>query len=242
MRTFLAILLGLGGCALLLSLGVWQVKRMAWKQEILTQIETRIGETPQPVPAAPDPVRDRYLPVFAEGRLGDREIHVLVSTRELGAGYRVIAPLHVADGRTVLVDLGWVATASKDAARPAGPVRIEGNLHWPQEIDRFTPDPQVDDNIWFARDVPVLSEALGTEPILVVARNVNYLGEGAPTAPSAGPASGLPAAAPRTIPLPVTTAGIPNDHLNYALTWFALAAIWAGMTGLLLWRIHGRAN
>ncbi|KAF0675797.1 SURF1 family protein [Profundibacterium mesophilum] len=222
MRTFLAILLGLVGCALLLSLGVWQVKRMAWKQEILTQIETRIGERPQAVPQSPDPARDRYLPVEVSGTLGARELHVLVSTRELGAGYRIIAPLLGSDGRTLLADLGWTATASKDTPRPRGPVTITGNLHWPQEIDGFTPEPQIDDNIWFARDVPRMAAALGAEPVLVIARSF----EGTD---------------PGTVPLPVTTAGIPNDHLSYALTWFSLAAIWAGMTGLLLWRIHRRA-
>ena len=99
--------------------------------------------------------------------------------------------------------------------------RITGNLHWPQERDRFTPEPDAASGLWFARDVPQMAAALGTEPVLVVARAVE-------------PADGA------FTPLPVDTAGIPNDHLGYALTWFSLAAAWAGMTLLLLWRIRRR--
>jgi surfeit locus 1 family protein len=64
-----------------------------------------------------------------------------------------------------------------------------------------------------------MAAALGTEPVLIVARTDT--GDG-------------------ITPLPVDTAGIPNNHLNYALTWFCLAAVWLGMTLLLLWRIRRR--
>ena len=62
-----------------------------------------------------------------------------------------------------------------------------------------------------------MAAALQTEPILVVARNPT--GQGVE-------------------PLPVGTEGIPNNHLQYAMTWFSLAAIWTGMTVLTLWRIR----
>jgi len=45
---------------------------------------------------------------------------------------------------------------------------------------------------------------------------------------------------PQIVPLPVSRAGIPNDHLSYAVTWFSLAIIWFGMTAFLLWRIRQR--
>ena len=63
-----------------------------------------------------------------------------------------------------------------------------------------------------------MAAALGTEPVLVVAREI----------------SGF---ATDTTPLPIDTSGIPNDHLQYAITWFALALIWAGMTVTLVLRI-----
>jgi surfeit locus 1 family protein len=68
-----------------------------------------------------------------------------------------------------------------------------------------------------------MAAALGTEPVLVVARSV----EGT---------------APRAQAMPVDTEGIPNDHLGYAIQWFGLAMVWAGMTVWLLWRIRRRRS
>jgi len=98
-------------------------------------------------------------------------------------------------------------------------VTITGNPHWPDEIDGFTPAPDLAANIWCARDVPALAEALGTEPVLIVARQMSQ--DRAPVTP-----------------LPVDTAGIPNDHLEYAVTWFSLAAIWVAMTAYFGLRTH----
>ena len=89
MRYFPALLIGLIGAAVLTSLGVWQVQRLAWKEAMLAEIEARIHASPVAVPGDPDPLRDRYLPVQVSGRTADRELLVLVSTRQLGAGFRL---------------------------------------------------------------------------------------------------------------------------------------------------------
>jgi surfeit locus 1 family protein len=212
-------ILGLGGVAILVSLGLWQLRRLEWKTALLADIEARIAAAPAELPADPDPEADRYLPVEVTGRTTGREIHVLVSTAQTGAGYRVVAPLETG-GRRILVDLGILPTEAKDAPRPGRQVTVAGNLHWPVEVDRFTPGPDREDNIWFARDVPAMAEALGTEPLLVVARTVET------------PFPGI-------VTRPVSTAGIPNGHLNYAVTWFSIAVLWAGMTLLLGWRMAG---
>lgn len=214
------VALGLGGLAILIALGTWQVRRLAWKTAILSEIETRIAAAPVDLPADPDPVADRYLPVRVQGRLGAEELHVFVSTEALGPAYRLIRPLETG-GRRVMVDLGAVPDDAKDDRRPAGPVTVDGNLLWPDEVDGFTPDPERDTNIWYARDAEAMAAALGTAPILVVARRVDP------------PIPGVTA-------FPVTTEGIPNDHLQYAITWFSLAAIWAGMTAFLGWRMAKR--
>ncbi|MGR3436438.1 MAG: SURF1 family protein [Shimia sp.] len=215
MRLF-TVFIGVIGTGVLLWLGAWQLDRLAWKEGVLTEIEGRIGAAPVPVPAAPDPEADRYRPVTATGMLGDRELHVLVSTKTRGAGYRVIRALETETGRA-MVDLGYIPTRAKDAPRPAQALTVTGNLHWPDEIDRFTPEDDVDGNIWFARDVAKMAAALGTAPILIVARDLSP------------PVQGV-------TPLPVTSDGIPNNHLGYAVQWFGLAAVWVAMTGLFLWR------
>lgn len=218
-----ALVLGIAGCAVLVALGVWQVQRLAWKEGVLAAIEARIGAVPVAIPAAPDPDRDRYLAVTAEGAFLPEEIHVLASRKQGGAGYRLISVFRTADGRRLLADRGFMPLEDKDLARPETPATIIGNLHWPEEVDRFTPPPDTVRGIWFARDVPAMAAALGAEPVLVVLSG---------TSEAAAPAQAFP----------VDTASIPNDHLGYAVTWFGLAAVWAGMTMLLLWRIRRRTT
>ncbi len=221
-RILVAAIFGLVGTAILIALGVWQVQRLAWKQGLIAEIEARIAAEPAPLPAEPDPVRDRLLRVAVTGRLDQREIDVLSSLEPWGAGYRVIVPMTLADERRILVDLGYVPQDMKDpAARPAPvhgepdhpPDQVTGLLLWPREIDSFTPEPDRGRNIWFARDVAAMAAELGTEPVLVVAQS-HSLDEW-----------------PRPVP-PGTD--LPNRHLEYAITWFALAAVWAGMTVFLI--------
>ena len=218
-RMILPLLFGLAGCAILIGLGLWQVQRLAWKQDILAQISARLNDTPVPLPAAPDPAADKYLPVSTAGRFTGPQIDVLVSTKGAGAGYRIISAFQTADGRKIMVDRGFLPADQRAHPRTATAATITGTLHWPAEVDSFTPPPDPAENIWFARDVPAMAAALGTELVLIVARTDT--GDG-------------------IIPLPVDTAGIPNNHLNYAVTWFSLAAVWLGMTLLLLWRIRRR--
>jgi surfeit locus 1 family protein len=222
MKRYLApLLIGLGGAAILIWLGVWQVQRLEWKTAILDEIDSRISAAPVDLPPAPDPETDRYLPVRITGRTGERELHVLVSTRARGAGFRIIVPFETDGGRRILLDRGFVPIDEKETPRPPTRLEVTGNLYWPDERDRFTPDDDLEANYWFARDVDVMAENLGTEPVLVVAREAT----GDDTSVS---------------PLPLDTSGIPNDHLGYAVTWFGLAAVWLGMTGLQLWRISRR--
>lgn len=222
-RLIFPLLFGLIGAGILVSLGVWQVRRLHWKETLLAQIDARIGAAPVALPAHPDPARDKYLPVTVSGRLTGQGLMVLTSRKDDGPGYRVISAMVLPDGRRIMVDRGFLPEARKDAPRPPAEVTVTGNLHWPDETDYFTPKPDLKANLWFARDVPAMARALKTAPVLVVARRIT--GENAPI-----------------IPMPVDTSGIPNNHLNYAITWFSLAAVWLGMTALLLWRITRRKD
>lgn len=215
-RLIFPLVLGLGGCAVLIGLGTWQVGRLQWKQDILAQIEQSITAPPVDLPKDGQGA-DRYLPVKVEGELTGPPLRVLVSRKLVGAGYRLIAPLRTAD-QTIMVDLGFLPEG-KPLPTLSGDVAVTGNLYLPAEVDDFTPSPDLDRNIWFARDVPMMAAALQTDPILVVARDILV---------------------PEVEPMAVDTSGIPNDHLQYAMTWFLLAAVWAGMTGLLIWRISQR--
>lgn len=222
-RYVFPLLLGSGGCAVLIALGIWQVQRMHWKAGVLAAIEAQIGGEPAglPVPdaATSDPTAMRFRPVRVVGRTTGAEVLVLTGKKDVGAGYEVISAFETSEGRRILLDRGFVPQGGETAERPAAALEIVGNLHWPVEADRYTPAPDIGRNLWFVRDVPTIAAHLETEPILVVAREVT------------GDNQGIE-------PVPVDTSGIPNDHRNYAITWFSLAAVWVGMTGYLLWRIR----
>ena len=210
------------GLALLLALGTWQVQRMHWKAGLLAEMEAELYAPPGALPAAIDPGRDQWRAVAAEGRFTGEDVLVMASRKGVGAGWLLVAVFET-EGRRLLVDRGFLRDDLRDVPRPAVAAAITGNLHWPDEVDGFTPDPDLERGLWYARDVPALAEVLGAEPALVILRTTSE-------------------AAPVAIPTPLDTAHVPDNHLNYAITWFSLAAIWAVMTTVLLWRMRRSAG
>lgn len=213
-------ILGVLGCAILINLGLWQLRRMEWKEAMLAEIQTSIDAPAVPLPAVPDPSM-KYMPVTVSGTTTGAEIDVLSGSKEQGAGYQVVSRFVTDDGRAILLDRGFVPQQARREARGPVRLRVQGNLHWPDEKGSATPEPNLDENIWFARDVPAMAAQLDTLPILVVASHVQ------------GDAQGVQ-------PVPVAIEGIPNNHLSYAMQWFMIAAAWAGMTVALIWRIRQR--
>ena len=123
MRRFLfPVLFGVGGCAILIALGVWQLQRHTWKTALLAEINTRIAAPPVELPWKLDPVRDRYLSVKVTGQTTGEEADVLTSTAEQGPGFRIISQFETGEGRLVLVDEGFVPEAAKTDPRP--PVKM----------------------------------------------------------------------------------------------------------------------
>jgi surfeit locus 1 family protein len=218
-RLILPLLFGIVGTLVLVSLGSWQTERLTWKKEILADIATRISLDPVNIPAQPDPEADRYLSVKAQGTVTSDEIHVLASTRKVGAIYRIIAAFELDDGRRILLDRGYIPLPQKDVERAPVMAQVTGNLHWPNEIDSYTPANDLEANIWFSRDVAVMADHLNADPILMISRSTS---ENDTT----------------VTPLPVDTQGIPNDHLQYAVTWFGLAIVWVLMTLYYLRRMR----
>ena len=211
------IVIGVLGTAILLMLGAWQTQRLAWKESLIAEIEQKISAEPVELPESPDQTRDNLLRVKAVGILGTHELHVIHSIKLYGPGYRLIAPMQVGS-RRIMVDLGFLPEAQKDEIPREGSSRwddpaveqiVTGLLAWPNEADGFTPEPDLGRNIWFARDVAGMSAALNTEPLLIVAESH----------------------ADDQIVMPQPPGvNLPNRHLEYALTWFGLAFVWAAMS------------
>ena len=214
------VIFALAGAAVMVSLGLWQLDRLAWKEGKLDQIAKALAADPVPLGDLVASDDTAFTPVVLEGRLGSVELFVLTSSRDYGAGYRVIAPFETLGGRSVLLDRGYVTLEGRAAFRPVQEgIQVTGTLHIPDDRNSSTPENDVDGNIWFARDVDDMAAILGTDPVLVVA--MSDTGQG-------------------VLPMPVDPATIPNNHLSYAIQWFLFATVWVGVTSVLAWRIRAQ--
>ena len=210
------IALGLSGISVLIMLGVWQLQRLDWKNNLLSNIEQKITAEPVLLMEELTELDDQYRSVMVEGDILPGEIHILTSLKNIGPGFLVIVPFALADGKIIMVDRGFVPEAEKKLNRSNGKVKLVGNLLWPNETDGFTPDPDVKKNMWFARDLEKMSNHLKTDEVLIVVRQSEPIG--------------------KPVPQQIGV-HIANDHLGYAITWFSLAVVWFGMTILLVYRI-----
>lgn len=198
----------------LVGLGSWQVQRLLWKTDLIAFREAQLAAPAIPLPA--DLSDTAALSAFDYRRVTvsgafvhAREIY-LAATRRGTVGFRVITPLRRGDGAVVLVNRGWVpAEAREPAARAEGQVTgvatVEGVLRTRGRRGWFTPDNDRERNYWFWLDLPAMAA---------------YAGEGVPPlVVEAGPApnrGGLPVGREYRV-------GLANDHLGYAITWYALA-------------------
>ena len=220
-RLWFFLTFGLIGTGILVSLGVWQVQRLAWKQGVIAQIEAELAAPPVVATTGISEDVRRYAPVEVTGTFGQPHLRMLASRKTTGAVYRIIRPFALDSGQRILVDTGWQPQSQAVLDAPSTQLTLIGNLDDPIEADGFTPAPDLAANIWFARDVDAMARTLDTSPFLLVLRD-------------------LPPADLGVTPWPVDTAGIPNDHLQYAITWFSLAVIWAGMTAYFVLRTPRR--
>ena len=214
--------------ALLVALGTWQIERKAWKEALIAALAQRLAPPPQTLPAARDWTKldragDEYRWVKFTARFDNaREALVFAAATAFrpdvtSPGYWVFTPARLADGSVVIVNRGFVPDARRDPqSRPQGqiaePVEIAGALRWPDERHWFTPADDAAHNLWFARDPAGIATAKGLDP-KTGAIAPFYVEQEAPA-----PSGGLPQPGKLVVVLP-------DNHLQYALTWFGLAAV-----------------
>ena len=220
-RFWFIVFIGFAGTACLLYLGKWQIDRLYWKLDVLKKIDQKIAAAPVLLPAEPSESVHKYLSVEISGQFLQESIRVLASKKRYGAGYRIIHVFRT-NGRRLLVDLGFIGLETDYDIDLISDISLVGNLHWPDEVDNFTPEPDLENNIWFARDVERVASALQTEPILIILKDSTLKDK-------------------NIKPMPIDTTHIPNDHLQYAITWFSLAIIWALMSCLFIWTTRQKA-
>ncbi|MHA1113678.1 MAG: SURF1 family protein [Alphaproteobacteria bacterium] len=199
--------------AVLIGLGTWQMERMTWKQDM---IETRGARASAVALAAPARIDDfaemEFRRVRVEGAfLHGKEMYLGARTLRGNVGYQVVTPLRRSDGSFLLVNRGWVPRVKRDpetrtAGQPTGKVVVEGLVRSPGFKGAFPPDNQPEKNFWFHVDIPAMTAWAGLGDV------ANYVVDAGP-APNPG---GLPIGGQTRIHLR-------NEHLQYALTWYALA-------------------
>jgi surfeit locus 1 family protein len=206
----------------LLGLGTWQLDRLAWKTDLIAGIQSRIGAAPAPLDEvlaeAGDDLADvQYRRVSLTGAFRhDAEMYLAARSMNGNPGYHVVTPFEIAGGRAVLVDRGWVPLDKKDPAsraegQGAGPVTLDGVIRVPRPAKSWLqPDNEPQNNMWFWVDLPAMAAhagATGAAPV--------YIEAGPAETPGGFPIGGQ------------TRVNLPNDHLQYAITWYALAVILA---------------
>ncbi|MGE4244863.1 MAG: SURF1 family protein [Parvibaculaceae bacterium] len=227
-RNLAFLVFSLAALALCLALGFWQVERLEWKRAILAQMRERMaGE-----PFSPADVESRlragedieFLRVGASGRFGEGQVRYFASHDGM-VGWHLVSPFQTTDGETVLVDRGFVPDRALAEAAPAPkePVTLTGIARAHADgRGFFTPADKPAEGIFYAWSPAAMAEGL-------------HAGQSLGFILHAEPAPGAPQWPSPRLPDP---ASIPNNHLQYAITWFGLALALAVITLLQLRRLR----
>jgi surfeit locus 1 family protein len=200
--------------AVLVGLGVWQVQRLHWKLDLIASVNGNLRAPPVSLARAlaMGAGAAQYHRVALAGRFdNDREAYVFSTDANGDPAYHVIAPFKTSLG-TLLVDRGIVPPAlrSRAARRPGeieGPTGVVGVWRIPDARGMFTPAPDPGHRVWYSRDVKAIArtdQVALLAPVIIEADSTPNLG--------GWPKGGQ------------TQVQFRNEHLQYAITWFVLAA------------------
>lgn len=213
----------------LVGLGLWQLERLAWKEGLISAITERTKDEPVELVAFYDGLAGKpleageYTRVTARGRfLHDKEMYLYAPSARLGPGFHVVTPLVLAETeRMLLVNRGFVPEQLKDPAaraegQVAGETMVTGLVRQPGAQARFVPENEPQANLWFWRDFDGMIAAAfgdGAKP----GQPIPLFIDAEAVAPGGWPKGGA------------TELKLSNRHLEYALTWFGLAAALAAI-------------
>ena len=216
----LATLLTLCAIAVLCALGSWQAQRLQWKNNLIGQMEAARAAGPKDV-AFTDIEGDAPLYAQMLGRYGAQIFHVGPRTYKGESGYHLFVPF-VMDGGSVLVNRGWIPQGQEDNVKaPEGEAAVTGLLRSPERGNPFTPPNDPDKGAWFRADPAQMAQAAGMSgfaPLIMYAENE------VPESASLQPVRAALQWSP------------PNDHLQYAAFWFAMAGVLLIIYYLRFWR------
>ena len=216
--------------ACLVGLGIWQLQRRVDKHALIAALDERLGAAPVALPPpaqwrALTPGRDEFRRVEFTAtyeKLPDAMVYSSGSAVRddiSGPGTWAFLPARLPTGEMVVINAGFVPNTMQDRSHQdrvvgrlvtGAPAQLTGYLRFPETAGALTPAENPAKRLWFTRDHVAMSRALG------------WSAAGQPVAPfyidleTPVPESGLPKPGPLTVHLK-------DDHLQYAITWFALA-------------------
>ncbi len=222
LSSMLPAIMSLAAVFILVNLGNWQIERLAWKEDLLALIAARQAASPVLLNEISNfstltKADYDYQRVHVRGKFDHTQAQFWFTQiinppmgfpAQLGIGHHVITPLHLEDGRIVLVDRGFLPMDAT-AEDPHGLITLGAILRWPAQRRYFDNADQPEKNLWYVRDVKKISAHIGIADtgFLLEARAM----DGAAIPPFRFPLGGQ------------TRFDFPNKHLGYALTWYGLA-------------------
>jgi surfeit locus 1 family protein len=216
--------------AILVSLGVWQVKRLAWKEALLAQLAANAAAEPVDLKTAYNMAmagnNDEFVRVKFTGTYKNDAWMKMLSSYEGGQGWTIITPAASADGWAVVVDRGKLpGQRLEHFDQLEGPQEIEGVLRThPYGQGFFDPNNDPKTNMWYWWDVKGMLAASGLagKPFPFVVQL-------------------LPSSTTVAFPRPdEPKADLANNHLGYAITWFGLALTLLGVSGFYVYDLRRR--
>ncbi|MDE1914529.1 MAG: SURF1 family protein [Sphingomonadales bacterium] len=225
-RQLLLVAALLAFAALFVGLGVWQVKRLAWKEALIARVNAGLSALPVRVESLPRGItmaqakgmEYRRLSLHGNWIVGDTEL--VAGPSSLGTGYWAVTPLRMGDGEIVYVNRGFVPMGTKRGAvialTPTAPVDVVGLMRVSEPGGSFMRPNRPEADLWTSRDIVALAQrhhlsaqtGWFIDAQAVSGMNKELLAK--------QPVAGL------------TVVSFPNNHLGYAITWFTLALLCLG--------------
>ena len=206
---------------MLIGLGSWQLQRLQWKNDLISSFEARSTADAITIPAANaelDDLEFRNLALYGVFQ-HDKEIFLTGRTYEGNAGFHVVTPLLLDDGRTILINRGWVSEDYRDPAKRAfsqinGKTSVAGILRRPGVKGYFVPENEPENGFWFTLVPSQINQHLGLGDAAI---DQFY-------------ADALRTSDVVTLPIAAKTKlNLRNAHLSYAITWYGIALALIGV-------------
>jgi len=188
---------------LLFSLGTWQLYRLQWKQDLISQIDRGLKSTPIKYTKT---VNNNYQRVFLEGQYNfENQIYLYSLNKKGQPGFDVITPFQTLDSENILINRGWINKEMKNKAEInlVNKNLTQGLLRKIVKKNIFKPDNDIEKNVWFSININEIQEITGKN----FSNFVLFLED-------------------KTINLPTPkkiTIDVPNNHLKYAITWYSIS-------------------